>query len=58
MTIEVIDIEGEIVHETEQAYLVRYEDTKEVWLPKSQTEFDGKKTFTIPVWLAEEKELV
>ena len=44
-------------HETDKAILLN-DGTKDVWLPKSQVQDNGDGTFTIPAWLAEEKELV
>lgn len=55
---EIIDIAGEIKHETEKAYRF-FDGSKLVWLPKSQVEWDpDSKTMTMPVWLATERELV
>jgi len=58
---EVEEIWLEIVRETDGAYLVGDGD-QEVWLPKSQVAIIDKKEgfsfFSIPQWLAEEKELV
>ena len=55
---EVVDIAGEIRGETELAY--RFHDgQRTVWLPKSQCEWDADSNeMTMPVWLAEDKELV
>lgn len=52
-----IDITGEVLFDTEKAY--RFNDgTKEVWLPKSQCEWDeDAKEMTMPEWLATEKGL-
>lgn len=48
-----------LVHETENAWLVRIDKT-EVWLPKSQCEdFDEEEgTVEVPEWLATEKGLL
>ena len=59
-----VDIDAEIRNETEHAYLIT--DGKinkggsevRVWVPKSLTENNGDGTFTMPEWLAIEKELV
>ena len=54
---------GEIVNETRLAYLV-FDGDKEVWIPKSQVlsllRLKPSKTyeFTIPEWLAIEKEII
>lgn len=56
---ELHDFAAIIVHETDKAWLLAADDgTKKVWIPKSQGENNGDGTFTIPQWLAEEKELV
>lgn len=53
-----VDISGEIKRETEKAYLF-YDGKRDVWLPKSQCEWDAdKKEMTMEEWLAREKELI
>ena len=52
-----IDIDAEIVHETDKAYLLDV-GGREVWVPKSQVQNNEDGTFTLPEWLAIEKELV
>lgn len=52
-----VDIAAEIKRETDKAWLVS-DGEREVWLPKSQAEFDGTATFTMPEWLALEKGLI
>ena len=50
-----------IAAETDKAYLfdIDGDGGREVWIPKSQIELDElNKSFNIPQWLAEEKELV
>lgn len=54
--VETVEVNAELVHETELAYLID-DDGKRHWLPKSKTEYDGKVTFTIPDWMATEKGL-
>lgn len=64
---ETIEIEiSKVVHETELAFLFLVDD-QEIWFPKSQiidpAEDDisvGEKDLevTIPLWLAQEKELI
>jgi hypothetical protein len=54
---DLVDIAGELRHETERAYLV-FDGSKEVWLPKSQVENNGDGTFAMPEWLAFEKGLI
>lgn len=50
-----------LVHETDGAYLfdVFGDGEGDVWIPKSQIEDldEDEKTFLIPQWLAEEKEM-
>ena len=63
MKSNITDIDVLIVHQTERAVLVKAdEDADGVWLPLSQVEIDGEPggygVVTLPVWLAEEKELV
>ena len=55
---KLVDIDGEIVFETEKAY--RFDDGKRtVWLPKSQVEWSkDEKYMTMPTWLAKDKELI
>ena len=55
---KLVDIDGEIVFETEKAY--RFDDGKRtVWLPKSQCEWNkDEKYMTMPTWLAMTKELI
>lgn len=56
-----VSICGDILQETEDAILVDC-DGEEVWLPKSQIEYDGERgdeavDIELPEWLAEEKGL-
>lgn len=48
---------GTLVKETDKAWLADLDTHDEpVWLPKSQVEYDeDDHTFTIPLWLCEEK---
>lgn len=53
-----VDLDGEVVHETDDAYLFS-DGERRVWLPKSQCEWDpDAKKMIVPVWLAEDRELV
>lgn len=54
---DLVDIKAELIHETEKAYLINDGD-REVWIPKSQVEFDGDRTFTMKERLAKEKWLI
>ena len=52
-----VEIEGEVVRETERAWLIDV-DGDEIWLPKSICTDNEDGTFTVPEWLAIEKGLV
>lgn len=52
-----ITMELVLIHENDRAYLVG-DGEREIWLPKSQVAHDGGDEFTMPEWLAIEKELV
>lgn len=55
---DLVDVAGELRVTTERAYLI-FDGTKEVWLPRSQVEYDEDAgTFAMPGWLAKEKELI
>lgn len=54
---ELYDFAAEQRHETEKAVLL-FDGEKEIWVPKAQTQDNGDGTFTIPEWLAIEKELI
>lgn len=58
--IEHITLTGEIRRQTELAILF-FDGERECWLPKSQIEdqsnYSDGVEITIPLWLAEEKEL-
>jgi hypothetical protein len=48
-----------IIKETEKAVLIDLDNKRQIWLPKSQVEFDdNEKIFNIPRNLAENKELI
>lgn len=56
---DLIDIAAKLVGETDKAF--RIDDGGKqgpVWVPKSQVENNGDGTFTMPEWVALEKELV
>lgn len=57
MTEKLYDFAGEQRRETDKALLI-FDGTKEAWLPKAITQDNGDGTYTIPEWLAIEKELV
>jgi hypothetical protein len=54
---DIIEIAGELRHETEKAFLI-FEGDKEVWIPKSHVENNGDGTFSMPEWLAMDKGLI
>lgn len=56
---DTIDIAGELRGDSPSGLAWRfYDGQKQVWLPKSQCEWDEEsKTMTMPEWLAIEKEL-
>jgi hypothetical protein len=57
MAKELTDIEAEIRGETENAW--RLFDGKTIaWVPKSQVENNDDGTWTMPIWLAQEKGFV
>lgn len=62
---EIVDVEVELVHETEKAWLVRSfagKASKEVWIPQSLGELGksikGVRLLTLPTWFAEKEGLV
>lgn len=55
---DIIEIAGQIRHETEKAYLF-FDGDREVWIPKSHGEWDAAdSTMQLPEWMAVEKELI
>lgn len=61
---ELVDLQGEFQHETDKAILILISDNK-IWFPKSQMTYDDKQydkgdliKFSIPEWLANEKEVI
>ncbi len=55
--IKLIDVAAELRHETDKAFLLSDGD-KQVWVAKALVEDNGDGTFTMPEWLAIEKELI
>lgn len=53
---EKVEVSGDLRRETNAAYLI-FDGSKEVWLPKSLVEWDGKLTFVVPRWMALKKGL-
>lgn len=57
-THDIIEIAGELRHETEKAYLF-FDRTKEVWVAKALCEWsDQDGTIQMPEWLAMERGLI
>jgi hypothetical protein len=54
---ELIDIAAQLKVETSAAYLL-YDGKVSRWVPKSQVEDNKDGTYTMPMWLAEEKEFI
>jgi hypothetical protein len=53
-----VDIAAEKLGETHAAYRI-FDGTKVEWVPKSQVEYDEDGgIFTMPEWLAKEKEFI
>ncbi len=52
-----VDIEAELRGETERAYRI-FDGEKSVWVPKSLVERNSDGSFTMPFFLAKEKELI
>lgn len=48
---------GMLIRETEAAYLVDFDNAGETWVPKSQVIWDGGSDWSMPEWLAAEKDL-
>jgi len=53
------------IRETDRALLVRFPDSRELWIPKSQIsqdsdlkEEDDEGTLVVSRWIAEQKELI
>ena len=54
----IIEIAGELRHETEKAYLL-FDGSKEVWLAKALCDWDAdSKTMQMAEWLAFERGLI
>ncbi len=54
---ETYSFEADIIVETELAFLLNV-DGEDIWFPKSKIEDDGGAWWTVPEWLAIEKEIV
>ncbi len=51
---ELFDLAAEIKGETDKAWRL-FDGAKTEWVPKSQCEDNGDGTFSMPIWLAQEK---
>ena len=55
---DIIDIAGELRHETDKAFLL-FDGDKEVWVPKSHGEWDPyNRVMQMPEWMALQKGLL
>ena len=54
---KLVDVAAELRHETKAAFLL-FDGDRRVWVPKSMVENNGDGTFTLPEWLAIEKDLI
>ena len=55
--VKLCDISAELKGESDRAFLI-YDGARTVWVPKSLTEQNDDGTFTMPEWLAKDKELI
>jgi hypothetical protein len=54
---DLFDLAAQIRGETEKAWRL-FDGTRTEWVPKSQVENNGDGTFTMPLWLAQDKGFV
>lgn len=54
---ELVDVEAEKRGETADAFRL-FDGEKTRWVPKQFVEDNGDGTFTMPFWLAKDKELI
>lgn len=54
---DIIEIAAELRHETD-AGLLLYDGERQAWVPKSLAEDNDDGTFSMPEWLAIEKEFI
>ena len=57
MKSDLVDIAAQIRGETPKAYRL-FDGKKTEWVPKSQVANNGDGTFTMPEWLAKDKEFI
>jgi len=57
-----VDISCELLHETADAWLVTDDGEREIWIPKSLSEFERQKgnmgELTLPEWKAKQAGLI
>lgn len=51
----IVDIDCEVLHETDAAYLIDVGHADNYWVPKSQCDWDECGTMQMPQWLVEAK---
>lgn len=57
MSERLTDIEAQLRAETDKAYLL-FDGKNKAWVPKQHVENNGDGTFTMPEWLAQDKEFI
>jgi len=55
---KVMDVKGQIMRETEKAYLIQFESGKEAWVPKSTIQAKNGTTFHIQEWLLKNLKII
>ena len=59
MRSDLVGVPGRVRGETERAYRFHGDNGVQVWLPKSQVEWDqDAQTMAMPEWLAQDKGLI
>ena len=53
-----VDIDANLRHQTDKAYLLDFGGDEPAWVPISQVEDNRNGTFTMPEWLAREKGMI
>jgi len=56
---EDIEVEAELVHETDKAWLVNIGSSNKIWVPKSVAQYDrDSKCLILPEWQANARGLI
>lgn len=55
---ELVEIDADFVGETADAWCIRPADREEVWVPKSQVTRVSSGVWSMPEWLAEDRDLL